>query len=561
MKYNNIYRQMRNLTIGLAGAALSLAAVSCNDMLDMAPQGQFTEENFDDETVEGLLAAAYGGLQSHFFGNNEAFAGPITNWIFDVRSDDALKGGGGPSMEGNIHQLEVGNVQSDNVSVFNKWENNSFAISRCNKAIKAVQNAENISNPESIIAELKTLRAYFYFDMVRIFKNIPYWTEETLDPAEVSPFEYSREQILEFIKKDLADAYQVLPASQSQPGRFNKYVAAAIHAKVSAFTSSWSEVMTYTGYVMAGPYELYPNFLDMSKLEFNNKYEAILQIQFSTANNNANINWCNLLNTTYSDGNLFGNGDDFFLASQDLVNAFATDEDGLPYLDGAPAGLTVESPMINPDYPGNVDPRLDFTVGRLGVPFRGYTYNMQWCRAYDVYGEYSGKKGLISPDSPDMVEGFPWGASSLGFNLIRYADILLLRAEAMIELGTDLEGARGLINQVRAKAKRSVDSNYTPVDVDPNQVWYLVEEYPQSSKWTQDYARKAVRMERRLELAMEGHRWFDLVRWGNVVEVMNKYYAKEVTYHTYYEGASLSQDNVLFPIPQGEVDKNPELYK
>lgn len=538
------------------GAVCLLASgsvlTSCNDMLDMAPQGKFSGEQIDGECVEGLISAAYAGLQSHFFGNNEAFAGPITNWIFDVRSDDAYKGGGGISMEGNIHQLEVANIFSDNVSIFNKWENNFYAVSRCNMAIVALQETDD-PDKENYIAQMKTLRAYFYYDLVRIFENIPYFTEGQ-DPNTVSPFEYTREQIFGFLMDDLADAYRVLPARQSVPGYFNKYVAAAIYANCAAWVQDWAGVMEYTGYIVnSGQYELYPNFLDMSKIAFNNQYEAIMQIQFSTANNNANINWCNLLNTTYSDGNLFGTGDDFFLASQNLVNAFRTDANGLPYLDG-----TFNNTNVTSNYSGNVDPRLDFTVGRLGFPFRGYTYNMAWVRAYDVYGEYSGKKGLISPDSPDMVEGFPWGASALGFNLIRYADILLLRAEAMVETG-DLGGARELVNQVRRKAARSLNPSYTPVDADPNQANYLVNEYP-ATGWNADYARKAVRMERRLELAMEGHRWFDLVRWGEVVPVMNEYYRTEAKLRPYYEGASLSQDEVLFPIPLGEVEKDQDLY-
>lgn len=534
--------------------AMSLCAVSCNDMLDMQPQGQFTAEQLDDSSIEGLMAGAYAGLQAHFFGNNEAFAGPVTNWIFDVRSDDAYKGGGGVSMEANIHQLEVSNIQSDNVSCLNKWQNNYYAVSRCNKAIDAVQNAGNVSDKENLLAQLKTLRAWFYFDLIRVFERIPYFVEGE-DPSSASPYQYSREEIFGFIKQDLADAYNVLPPSQSQPGRFNRYVAAALHAKVSAFTSSWAEVEEYAQYVISsGKYQLYNNFLDMSKIEFNNQYESIMAIQFSTANNNANINWCNLLNTTYSEGNLFGNGDDFFLASQNLVNAFRTDANGLPYLDG-----TFNDEKVTTNYDGNVDPRLDFTVGRIGMPFRGHTYNMQWTRAYDVYGEYSGKKGLIDPSSPDMVQGFPWGASGLNFCLIRYADILLLKAEALIEQNKGLEEARDLINQVRRKAARSVDANYTPVDCNPMIASYNVGEYP-SQGWTRDYARRAVRMERRLELAMEGNRWFDLVRWGNAVETMNEYFRTESRLRPYYDGATMTTDETFFPIPLSEVENSGGLY-
>ena len=554
MKPAYITRKLRRTALVGAFALLAAGAMtSCDDMLDMKPQGQFTSSQLDDESIEGLMAAAYAGLQSHFFGNNEAFAGPITNWIFDVRSDDAYKGGGGVSMEGNIHQLEVSNLQSDNVSIFNKWQNNYYAVSRCNKAIKAVATSE-ASDKENLIAQLKTLRAYFYFDLIRIFDRIPYFTEED-NPNEARYDQYSRDEIFGFIKADLADAYKVLPESQSQVGRFNKYVAAAIHAKVSAFTSSWAEVEEYAGYVIdSGRYQLYKNFLDMSKIEFNNQYESVMAIQFSTANNNANINWCNLLNTTYSAGNLFGNGDDFFLASQNLVNAFRTDDNGLPVLDG-----TFNDVKVTTNYPGNVDPRLDFTVGRIGMPFRGYTYTMEWTRAYDVYGEYSGKKGLIDPNSPDMVQGFPWGASPLNFILIRYADIVLLKAESLIEQNKNLADARELINSVRRKAARSVDPSYTPVDCNPNIASYYVAEYPEQG-WSQDYARRAVRMERRLELAMEGNRWFDLVRWGNVVETMNEYFRTEATIRPYYDGATMTADETYFPIPLSEVENAGGLY-
>ncbi len=544
---------INKIIMGAAFVGMTAAVTSCNDMLDLKPQGQFTEEQLSDDNIEGLMSSAYAGLESHFFGNNESFAGPITNWVFDVRSDDAYKGGGGVSMESNIHQLEISNISSDNATCLYKWENNYYAISRVHKAMNAIKNS-TVSDKESMLGELKVLRAYFYFDLIRIFERIPYY-DETEDANSVRYDEFTRNEIFDKIKQDLKDAYSVLPESQSQAGRFNKYVAAALMAKVSAFTSSWSDVVTYSDYVInSGKYELYDNFGDLSKIEYNNKKEAIMAIQFSTANNNAHINWCNLLNTTYSDGNYFGTGDDFFLASQNLVNAFRTDENGLPYLD------TFNDVKLTDDYEGNIDPRLDFTVGRIGFPFRGHTYNKNWCRAYDVYGEYSGKKGLIDPSSSDMVQGFPWGASSLNFNLIRYADILLLKAEALIEQNQSMDVARGLINQVREKSARSVSSTYTPVDIDPTKASYKVGLYP-SDGWNQEYARKAVRMERRLELAMEGNRWFDLERWGTLVSTVNSYMKSESTLRPYYEGASITDNEIFLPIPVSEVENSNGLYE
>ena len=544
---------IKNIAIGLCACGL-FAATSCNDMLDIKPSGQFTSDQITDESIEGLMASAYAGLESHFFGNNESFCAPITNWVFDVRSDDAYKGGGGVSMEANIHQLEISNLTSDNATNYNKWRNNYYAIARVHQAMNAINASESLTGKDALIGELKLLRAYFYFDLIRIFERIPYLTETSI-ATETRFDEFTRDEIFGFIKQDIKDAWNSLPETQAEEGRFGKYVAAALMAKVSAFTSDWADVIEYSDYVInSGKYELYDNFLDMSKIEFNNRKESIMAIQFSTANNNAHINWCNLLNTTYSEGNLFGSGDDFFLASQNLVNAFRTDDKGLPLFD------TFNDVKVTSDYEGNVDPRLDFTVGRIGFPFRGHTYNSKWCRAYDVYGEYSGKKGLIDPASPDMVQGFPWGASALNFCLIRYADILLLKAEALIETNSSLDTARQLINMVRAKADRSIDGSYTPVELNPMKANYYVGQYP-AEGWNQEYARKAVRMERRLELAMEGNRWFDLVRWGNVLEVVNNYMQSEAKLRPYYEGASISSDEIFLAIPLTEIQNGGGIYE
>ena len=544
-----------NIKILALAAACSFTAVSCSDFLDEAPYGQFTGDKIDDSSIDALMAAAYAGLEGHFFGNNESFYAPVSNWVFDVRSDDAYKGGGGVTMEAGIHQLEISNLTSDNATCLNSWRNNYYAISRVHKAMNAVNEASNLENRDELLAELRLLRGHFYFNLIRIFERIPYLTE-TSDPKTTRADEFTREEIYGFIKDDFTYAWENLPDSQEQPGRFNKYVAAAYLAKLALETKDYDAVLTYCEEVIgSGKYSLYNNFLDMSKIEFENQYESIMAVQFSTANNNSHINYGDLLNTTYSEGNLFGTGDDFFLGSQNLVNAFRTDENGLPYLD------TFNDVDVNALYGGNVDPRLDFTVGRIGMPFRGHTYTDAWCRAYDVYGEYSGKKRLIDPSSPDMVQGFPWGASGLNLILIRYADLLLWKAEALIESSThqNLDEARNIINDIRAKAKRSIDPAYTPQELDPNMANYKVEPYP-ATGWNQEYARKALRMERRLELAMEGHRWFDLVRWGVVVDVVNTYMREEEELRPYYVGASISENEIYLPTPIDEAENSGGLY-
>jgi len=544
-------------------------------MLDTVPQGQFTAEQLDENSIEGLLASAYAGLEAHFFGNNEAFAGPSTNWIFDVRSDDAYKGGGGTGMEENIHLLEVSEITSDNVSCYEKWRNNFYAISRVHNAMLALQQNTGIANADQLMGELKTLRAWYYFDLIRIFKRIPYFTEGE-DVNTKSNGEFTRAEILTKIKTDLAEAIETLPAQKSAAGRITRTTAQAILAKVCAFAISegaatWDEVKTYADAVIqSGQYSLYGNFGDLSKIDHNNGSESIFALQCSTANDNAHINWSNLLNCTYSDGNLYGTGDGFFRGSQNLVNAFRTDAKGLPLLDG-----TFNRVNVDENYTGSVDPRLDFTVGRIGLPWRGHLFTMGWVRegTYDIYGEFSNKKAWPAPEEAQAA--WPWGANSLNFMFLRYADILLLKAEARIETATgnnaaedaNLVEARDLVNQIRQRAQNSIDGSYSPVDLDPFTAEYNVGLYPTdwdgNLYWTRERARMAVRFERRLELALEGNRWFDLVRWGSdyLMQTMNTYMQEESALRTYYQGRSVTANEIFLPVPLTEVDNSNGLYK
>lgn len=454
-------------------------------------------------------------------------------------------------MEGNIHQYEISNITSDNVSALDKWKNNYFAISRVHRAILAINNAQSISDKEQLLGELKTLRAFYYFDLVRLFQYLPYITEND-DANTIDNKTYTQADIYKFIQNDLIEAFDMMDENKPSAGRFSKYAAAALMAKVSAQIADWDNVIKYADLVIgSGKYQLYPKYQDMSKIDCNNMYESIIAMQCSTADDNAHINWSNLLNVTYSDKNLYGTGDDFFYATQNLADAFLTDANGLPYLNGTSA-------HVSASYSGNVDPRLDFTMGRIGFPFRGHTYTEKWCRTKDVYGEYSNKKCCADPDDDRVIRIWPWGGSPLNWCFLRYADILLLRAEAAVEKG-DLGTALNYVNDVREKAKRSIDATYVPADLDITLANYKIEPY--SSFSNQDYARKAVRMERRLELAMEGHRWFDLVRWGTAVETMNAFFASEAAYHSYYSDANVTTDELFLPTPYEEVVNSNGLYK
>ena len=392
-----------------------------------------------------------------------------------------------------------------------KWRNNYFSISRCNTAIKAILAAGSLSEESkaSYVAEMKTLRAYYYFDMYRLFEKFPYFDETVSNPSQCRADEYTRAQIIDFIKTDLRNAYKALPESQQEVGRFNRYVAASILARVALFNSDWAEAEEYAGYVIAsGKYDLYPNFLDMSKPEYNNMYESVMAVQFSSANSPDQFNFNNCLNCTWSDGNLYGNGDDFYLASQDLVNAFRTDANGLPYLDGTQNSESV----LAADYAGNVDPRLDFTLGRIGMPWRSHQYNEKWCRNLELYGQYSGKKPYPAPESPYVKPGIvPWGASSLNYIIIRYADVLLNYAEALAELN----GAANA-NEIISALHPLRDRVGMP-DVDFDREYNTDPEYPFAGL---DKYVQAVRRERRVEKACEGRRLEDILRWAAADELI-----------------------------------------
>lgn len=551
---------MKSTTIKILIAVLCLTAIfSCKkDLLDTEPKGVLAEGVLSATSVDKLVVAGYQALGAHFFGNDESFAGPSSNWIIDVRSDDAYKGGGGITDRTDIHAFETATLDPTTYPAYQKWRNPYFGIARCNLAIREIQNLDDDSYPKDIrIAEMQLLRAHFHFDLWRNYGQIAY-LDELADPTMTTNTELSSDEVLQKIKDDFQAAFNVLPLEQDEIGRVTKYVAAAYLAKVSVEQKSWDDVLTYTDFVMSGPFDLLDDFQDLGTLEFESGVESVFTIQFSTANIFANHDWGNLLNVTLGpgiDGGAYANGDDFYLGSQNLVNAFRTNSDGLPLFDSFN-----DVAVTDGGYSGALDPRVDFTFGRIGIPWKGNTavYDEAWVRDDDYFPGFSSKKHVVAPNDPNVHNSFPWAASGLNFNVIRYAEILLWRAEANIESNKDLDEARDLINQIRQRAK---DSEYVKtLDGSSDAANYNIELYP-ASGWNQDLARRALRFERRLELAMEGHRFYDLNRWGITAQTMNDYYATESQRVDYLQGANFQAGkHEYLPIPQQEIDLAPDLY-
>ena len=420
---------------------------------------------------------------------------------------------------------------------------------------------------------MKVLRAHYFFELQRMFNLIP-WFDEKMDDAAVQTTpnnEYSREELLDKIAEEIRSSVAHLPETQPEIGRVNAYMAKAYLAKVLLYRAyeqnpethavvridepSLREVVALCKEIRnSGRYGLFDDFQELDLVSSDNGKECIWDIQYSMNDGSASagrINWSHLLNTPQGPYN----GDGFFIPSQDLINSYQTTEEGLPEFgyqalpDFAKVSIDGDKALIS-NYSHNVDPRLDFVVGRPDVTWKTYTESPclgQWVRDRGTYGYNCSKRFVVSPESPDMYPGWPWGASPLNWHMIRYAHVLLWEAEADIELGDIAEGVR-LINQVRERAARSA---YVKAWTDPSKCFggtcpdfdgfaanYKIAAYPESL--TAEMARMAVRTETRLECAMEGERFFDLVRWGIAAEVMNRFIEREKTTRVYYQGTTFT---------------------
>ena len=573
MKLNNII---------LALGCTALLTACSEDFLENTPQGSLSDGVMNStEAIDLLVNAAYAGLSGITNEQGDPCMRPTSNWSYgEVRADNAYKGGGGEGDVWDVHAMETFQVQANNGNIDGKWFNLYSLISRCNAALRVLNKADEADVPvkASRIAEMKVLRAHFYFELVRLFNKVPYMDENlpTNEYVDVPNDEFTRDQHLARIAAELLDAAENLPERQPEIGRINRNIALAYAAKVKLYQAYEQDPETHAVVNInkqllqevvdlidqVKGYSLLPDFQGLDLIANENGSESVFAIQYSMNDGSIDggrINWSNLLNSP--GGNSPYHGDGFFLPSQDLINAYQTDENGLPVFDyqSLPDFSVVtfiddeHQTLSNADH--NVDPRLDFVVGRPTITFKTYpnTPCQSWVRDRGVYGHNCAKRFWVSPESPDMLQGWPWGASELNWQIIRYADLLLYKAEALIEIGGScLEQARQLINQVRSRAMNSpyVKDFNNP---DKDAANYKIGLYP-AAGWTQDYARKALRTEMRLEKALEGERYFDLVRWGIAKDVMTRYFQAEQDNRIYYRGATFDDGEEYYPIPVAQYN-------
>lgn len=549
------------LSIGLAVFMLS----SCSDFLDEKPKGILTPGEVKD-SYENALTATYSAL------GNDHYDVPLSLWPYGtVRSDDAYKGGSGEQDISVFHFFEVSNnITTEFGEVDKLWYQCYIAISRANSAINTINAADDFDGKEAKIAEARFLRGHFYFLLKILFKYIPY-LDETIDVADygtVSNRALTNDELWQKIADDFKYGMDNLPIKQSDKGRADKYAAAAYLAKTYLYKAyrqdnketneitsinadDLQKVLEYADMLIASSYNLEEDFaFNFLPGNYENGKESVFAVQYSSEDGTkfGRVNFSDLLSVPMGLGCC-----DFVKPSQSLVNAFRTDN-GLPMFN--------DYNTNNSGYAEQNDPRLFHTVALPGLPYKyneSRIYEDGWNRNPNTYGLYASLKENVDPDCDCFVEMVPFYANTKNRILIRYADVLLMKAEALIELHRATEPeVINLINSIRNRAKNSTGfisyiADKTNISLYQNGV---------NCTWDEAFARQALRWERRLELAMENGRFFDLVRWGVAHDAMNSYYNNEKTRRYYYSGAQFTKNkHEYLPIPEQQVKFSKYLYE
>ena len=544
--------------------------LSCSGFLDeQVPQATLTQDEVKNpEYIDNVLISAYAGLLSI-----EDMNASFSLWNYDTRSDDAYVGGSDFSDGEPFHRLErsVGVMTTDwpFSSIWNRFYNYLSRVS-LSLDILASADQENVTIKQRT-AEMKFLRAYGHFQLKRLFKKIPFVNKPNMEEADynnLSNTEYTNDEGWQQIINDLEDAYAVLPAVQAEKGRPTKAACAAFLAKVYLYKAyrqddassnqvtaiiaeDLQKVVDYTNPSIYNGYGLEPDMHNNFRPEeqYENGKESLWAIQYSKNDGTVygNLNFSNRLIVPCIP-KVHDSGCDFYKPSHNLVDAYRTNSDGLPMLDDfATVDYTVGSNQT-------VDPRLFVTVGVPGTPYMFnpsfmMTESNAWSRSGGTFGYFVSLKQNVDPaltDSYLYLCDSQW-ASSMNRIVFRYADVLLMRAEALAQLGQTAD-AITLVNQIRSRANGMITNSVVSGYPNKYGVHYAVGQY--NGSYSKDEAMKMIKMERRLELAMESERFFDLVRWGDAATVLNKFYSSESEKMNFLNGSQFTANkNEYLPIP------------
>lgn len=565
--------------------AALIGLYSCGDDFSETPAvGALSDDALANTTgVNLLLTGAYSvldGQRNNSPGNGFGVSGD--NWWLDVMSDDAHKGSNDADQE-ELFQLEINDIRTVNGYFRSKFAALYAGVNRSNAALNVIAGIDTSGLLESEATKLlqqegeaKFLRAHYYFELTKIFGNVAIVSIENFEALEFN--QPNTGPAWDQIESDLQFAIDNLPgtrADQPDAGRPTAVVAKAFLAKAHLYQQDFGTALTlFNEVINSGEFSLNPEFLDNFNAAGENSPESVFAIQFAADSGfsfNGNIG--STLN--FPGGGPFGSCCGFYMPTIDLANAYQVDANGLPILDIADVPIfkndynIASDEPFEPDTTTPVDPRLDYTVGRRGIDYNGFGEHIgkEWIRSApiaDISGPYLPKKSVYQESEIGVSRGQgDWGQehSGLNYNIMRYADVLLMAAEAAVEEG-DLAMALNYVNQVRNRAANT--SVVQAVDGSGPAANYVVGLY--SSFPNQDFARQAVRQERRLELGMEGHRLFDLRRWGVTTTVLPQYYANEtrvienfgpkvLPYQPHFDLAPIPIDAI--DLSQGVLTQNP----
>ena len=570
-------KYFKNLLLLFVAAAIIFA---CNKkFLDKNPLGQLDASSLaNKQGVEGLLIGAYSLLDGE--GSSKSSTGSAgSNWEYGSICGSEAYTGSTSSDGGADFSLEEFASTATDPNLASKWGTVYDGVQRCNDVLRIMKMATDISEDDQkrIAAEARFLRAHYHFEAKKMWNNVPD-IDESVTYAAGNYHVANDQDIWPDIENDLRFAVDNLSESpyQGAVGRANKYTAMALLAKAYMFQQKYAEAKPLLDSIInSGKYHLV-NYADNFNPATKNSSESVFAAQSSVNDGAGGLNGnigdeYNFPGTGLGPGGCCG----FFQPSQYLVNHFKTDSiTGLPDLDNynlidvkSDTGLLSSDPFT--PYTGTLDPRLDWTVGRRGIPYLdwGNMPGKDWIKDQNWGGPYLPIKNIYyNSQQGHLTDASYWGplTTANNINLIRYADVILWAAEVEVEIGS-LDKAEFYVNMIRNRAADSTGWVHTYIDPnDPSKGFtnipaahYFIKPYPEGyfSSEGQEFTRKAVRYERMLELAMEGQRFFDLVRWGIADVEINSYIQKEKNLRTYLNNAVFKKGcNEYFAIPQLQID-------
>lgn len=562
-------------------ALATLGLASCKDFIDVPPTGVVDGELAFSQP-DKMVNAAYASLGGCWYDC------PLNLWPYgDLSSDDCLKGGSGTTDTG-YHPMEIwSSLTSTPGELDALWYRLYCNISRCNRALVALQESgvESLgaTTTDQRIGEVHFLRGHNYFKLLTMFRQIPWIDEEVYKNSsqeKVRNDEFTYQELFNKVINEFELAYKALPMEVTDGGgRANKVAAAAYLAKCY-LTIAWGDgyeatdginfinedymrkVVEYTEVVKNSDYGYLADFGDIFLPEYKNSSESVFAVQTSqyTEDNTrfGRANWSNVLNGCWG---MWSCGWDFHKPSQNLVNAYKT-KNGFPMFDDY--DTTNDYPVSDDVNAQKWDPRLFHTVGMPSFPYKyeaEYTMTTANSRTPTTYGYYTSLKDVPQRSEGETFEG-SWQAFAMNDYVFRYTDVMLMRAEALIELNR-CEEAREIINDIRRRAANSIEKHIAYA-----KDFCEIAEYPATDFDSKEKARLRLRWERRLEMAMESSRYFDLRRWGIASTVLNAYFEKEknssydgTKYGQYYQDAHYTAGkNEFYPIPYNQLYYIPNLY-